>query len=1544
MKTATGKMRILSVIMSLLMVISVISFPTLKPKAAAGTIDDFVERCYTVTLDRGSDPDGFADWKDQLLNGKAVGIEVAYGFLFSPEYTRKNKSNEDYVKDLYMLFMGREPDTDGFNDWVGQLNAGKTRLDVFAGFANSQEFYNICESYGITAGRYVAGYDRKTINNVNLFVERMYKITLGRIGDKDGQKNWVEQLIKKQITGSECARRFIFSKEYTNKGLSDEEFVENLYLAMFGRPSDADGKYNWLYGLKNGMTRDEVFAGFANSIEFDNICKSYGINRGIYTATNKGTFNKDNPNNVPVTPDNPTPDNPTPDNPTPDNPTPDNPTPDNPTPEHTHNYNKKNTASKYLKSAATCTKAAVYYYSCECGEKGTKTFTSGNPKGHTFNKKNTASKYLKSAATCTEAAVYYYSCECGEHSTAVFTSGSPLGHDFDEGTVIKEATLTDYGTRVYKCKHSGCTETITESINSLLSQANEGDIIKYGKYEQDGDITNGKEDIEWRIISKEVGRVLVISEYGLDSQKYHNTTGDITWETSSLREWLNGDFRDEAFTDEEKSAIPLERIKNNDNSSYDIPGGNDTNDYLFCLSYEEAETYFGECDWHHSDYRMFAKENLICIPTQYAINKGVSAREITSGEYEWYKTEYNYSKGVIDYSICCWWLRSPGITAEKVLIVNPMGVVDEYRITGSGYANDEDVAVRPAMYIEFNTHGEHNYSVENTDSRYLKIPATCTESAVYFYSCECGKHDPEHTFTAGSPLGHDWDDGMVSVPATLLEDGRKVYFCKHTGCTETKTEIIPALSHTNVGDIIKYGKYEQDGDDSNGKEDIEWRVLSKEEGRILVISEYGLDVKQYGEGGSDGTWDESTLRTWLNGEFMNEAFTTDEKANIPMVTLENNNNSHYDTPGGDSTDDYVFCLSMEDLDTYFGEHNWVHSDGTEFANENLICTPTQYAIDQGARIYSITSENYDNLKDTYGYSSDVIGRTGCSWWVRTPGMNEGYVCIVTSSGVTGEGRQSQNWSNTNEAVRPAMYIDFTIHPAHVFDQENTDSRYLKSEATCTEPAVYYYSCTCGAYDLDHTFTYGSTIPHTFTVQNTDDRYLRSAATHLSPAYYYYSCECGEMDITQAFEYGSPIPHDFTIENTEDRYLKSAATHTDPAIYYYSCECGAYDPDQTFKVGSPIPHDFSVKNTDSRYLKSAATCTSAAVYYYSCECGEYDPDHTFSSGRALGHRYKYKSTSDAYLKSAATCTEPAVYYYKCTRCDAHGEATYTYGEPLGHDYSSFAVTLEPTLTECGETTGYCNRCSGTVTENIPSLLSQAHEGDIIKFGKYEQDGDDTNGKEDIEWRVLSQEDGKTLVISEYILDSQQYDDSTVGTTWENSQLRNWLNNDFLNGAFSAYERTHIPQVTLENKNNTVYDTPGGSETDDYVFCLSEEEAENYFGEFNWHHEENSYGYNENLIAYPTEKVVKDNQIIFDNGGLFITPELYENIVNTSYCADYSPNIIGHYVFMWWLRTPGESSDNVCTVGALGSVGEFNLTQVQSKDTIGVRPAMYIEFED
>ena len=623
-------MRAFSFVLSFLMILSMISFPILKVKAAGG-IDDFVERCYTVTLDRGSDPDGFADWKGQLTGGKSVGVNIAYGFLFSKEYANKNKSNEDYVKDLYMLFMGRTPDEDGFNDWVGQLNSGKSRVEVFAGFANSQEFYNICDGYGITAGRFVIGYDRNQVNNVNLFVERLYKVCFNRRGDKDGQRDWVEKLLKKEITGSECARSFIFSQEYINLGLSDEEYVKNLYIAFMGREYDEGGYNNWMTGLKNGMTRDEVFAGFANSAEFDTICKGYGINRGAYTAKDKGTYNPDKA--VPYTPD----------------------TPDTPeTPEHTHNFNKKNTDIKYLKSAATCTKAAVYYYSCECGEKD---------------------------------------------ASRTFTSGSALGHIWDAGTVTQEATLTKKGLKTYKCKV--CGETKTEDIACLLDGAKAGDIIKYGKYEQDGNIPNGQEDIEWEILSVEDGRVLVISKYALDEKPYNTAYTDVTWETCTLRSWLNNEFYNTAFSDNEKTSIPSVTLANKDNPRYGTAGGNYTIDKVFCLSLEEMEKYFGDYNWYNNEYQYGRNQKLICAPTQYAINNGAYYYDITADDYNNDSNglkKYGYTSDCIGRRGCFWWLRSPGNNsnlANSVYNIGSAGALCEFDVP------TDTVAVRPALYIEY---------------------------------------------------------------------------------------------------------------------------------------------------------------------------------------------------------------------------------------------------------------------------------------------------------------------------------------------------------------------------------------------------------------------------------------------------------------------------------------------------------------------------------------------------------------------------------------------------------------------------------------------------------------------------------------------------------------------------------------------------------------------------------------------------------------------------------------------------------------------------
>ena len=92
--------------------------------------------------------------------------------------------------------------------------------------------------------------------------------------------------------------------------------------------------------------------------------------------------------------------------------------------------------------------------------------------------------------------------------------------------------------------------------------------------------------------------------------------------------------------------------------------------------------------------------------------------------------------------------------------------------------------------------------------------------------------------------------------------------------------------NAQIGDIVEYGSYEQDGDESNGAEPLEWIVLDRNEEGTLLVTKDIIDGKPFDEG-SDGVarWDTSTLRTWLNGEFFDEAFTSEEKAAMAQGNL-----------------------------------------------------------------------------------------------------------------------------------------------------------------------------------------------------------------------------------------------------------------------------------------------------------------------------------------------------------------------------------------------------------------------------------------------------------------------------------------------------------------------------------------------------------------------------------------------------------------------------------------------------------------------------------
>jgi hypothetical protein len=229
---------------------------------------------YTVALGRASDPSGIAYWTEQLLTHQADGAGISEGFIMSSEFAENNYSNEDYLKVLYRTFFDREADAGGVAYWLGEMSGGRSRRSVLAGFVNSVEFTEICASYGIDRGTMA---DDATATGAGRFVERLYTIALERPSDPSGLESWAQRINDKSVTPEQVAKEFFLSPEYAAKNTGNDKYVETLYLVFMDRTSEGDGKAYWVGQLNQGMGREAVLEGFAQSEEFKEIMARFGL-------------------------------------------------------------------------------------------------------------------------------------------------------------------------------------------------------------------------------------------------------------------------------------------------------------------------------------------------------------------------------------------------------------------------------------------------------------------------------------------------------------------------------------------------------------------------------------------------------------------------------------------------------------------------------------------------------------------------------------------------------------------------------------------------------------------------------------------------------------------------------------------------------------------------------------------------------------------------------------------------------------------------------------------------------------------------------------------------------------------------------------------------------------------------------------------------------------------------------------------------------------------------------------------------------------------
>ena len=149
--------------------------------------------------------------------------------------------------------------------------------------------------------------------------------------------------------------------------------------------------------------------------------------------------------------------------------------------------------------------------------------------------------------------------------------------------------------------------------------------------------------MDWRVLDKQDGKVLLLKDNSLGSTPFDKTGKNVTWESSSVRKWLNGDFLNDNFFKAEQNAILDTTVKNTANPVYNTPAGKDTTDKLFLLSCDEVAQY----------------------------KKGI------------HKTK------------SCWWLRTPGAAANSMSFVYKDKTVMEY-----GYeVTNTKITVKPAIWV-----------------------------------------------------------------------------------------------------------------------------------------------------------------------------------------------------------------------------------------------------------------------------------------------------------------------------------------------------------------------------------------------------------------------------------------------------------------------------------------------------------------------------------------------------------------------------------------------------------------------------------------------------------------------------------------------------------------------------------------------------------------------------------------------------------------------------------------------------------------------------
>ncbi len=466
-----------------------------------------------------------------------------------------------------------------------------------------------------------------------------------------------------------------------------------------------------------------------------------------------------------------------------------------------------------------------------------------------------------------------------------------------------------------------------------------------------------------------------------------------------------------------------------------------------------------------------------------------------------------------------------------------------YTCTVCGVGKDETI---PAT-------AEHVFDQEVVSDEYLASPATCASPALYYYSCICGEKGTE-TFAFGEAAAHSFSDSWSHDDTNHW----RAATCQHTGET---TDFGP--HKWDDGQIIKDA-----GHNVNGEKQYTCTVCGFQKTEVIAGQphEYNQEVvsDQYLAAAATCTTPAQYYYSCVCGQAGTETFSYGEaKGHTFSDQWSSDENQHWKAATCEHTNERIKVA----------EHIW--SPG--------VITTQPTATTKGVKTYTCTvcgrtkTEEVEPSTHQHTFTDKWSGNSTYHWHEATcehtnvvsglgeHSWNDGVVTVSPS--------HTTNGSKVYTCTVCGMQKTETLAQTHTFNQQVATAAYLATNATCTNPATYYYSCTCGAKDTTRTFSFGSALGHT-----------ASSTWGKDADYHWTVCSrCGAKGTLTAHSFdangictvcGGSKQESHIHSSHLTRVPAKAATCTQEGnIAYYVCDCGMWFTDVT--TTTPITDQQSV---------------------------------------------------------------------------------------------------------------------------------------------------------------------------------------------------------------------------------------------------------------------------------------------------------------------------------------------------------------------------------